>query len=144
MNPPGPQAAPAVQVLGASLLLRGSAVMNTQRAVRSLIAAHRREGIAPPPEIAALLRACDDAARELLAMSGTGQRDTTSVAVQPHSDLDNIGTREVAKILRISQRQAQRLTATLDARQLASRQWMFDRTAVLAYQQAQRESGRAA
>jgi hypothetical protein len=113
--------------------------VNTRRAIRSLIRAHEKERIAPPPDIVALLQACDRAAAQLPSVSESGHRDATSVVPLQSSLEDNIGTREAAMILQISQRHVQRLAATLDGRRLSSGTWVFDRSAVLAYAQAARE-----
>lgn len=137
-----PPPTPAVQVLGAGLVLQGSAVLNTLRAVKSLIRAHQREQIAPPPEVVALLRACERAAENLTAMSESRQCDTTSTLAQQDSSSQHIGTKEAAAMLGVTQRQAQRLAATLDGRRLASRAWVFDRDAVAAYARAQSENVR--
>lgn len=135
---------PAVQVLGAGLLVQGSALINIQRALRSLIRAHRRETIAPPPEFVVLLRACEDAVRNLHAQSGIRPHDTTSELPQPDSDCQHIGTKEVAHMLGVTQRHAQRLAPVLDGRRLASGAWVFDRDAVTAYLHAHHETRGAA
>jgi hypothetical protein len=139
-----PPRIPAVQVLGAGLLLQGSAVLNARRAVRSLIRAHQREQIAPPPEVVALLSACERAAENLEAMSASRHGDTTSSPAQQDSPSQHIGTKEAAAMLGVTQRQAQRLAATLDGRRLASGVWVFDRDAVAAYLRARNENGRTA
>jgi len=92
---------PAVQQLGAAVLLQGAALLDARRFVTLGIRAASRDGIAAPPRVALLLRA--------------------------------LTTREVATMLGLSHRQTQRMARTLEARQLRSGVYVYDRTAVDAY-----------
>ncbi len=55
-------AAPAVQRLGAAVLLQGAALLDARRFVKLDIRAASRDGTSVPPRIALLLRALTDAA----------------------------------------------------------------------------------
>ncbi|UGQ58967.1 hypothetical protein LSF60_05495 [Rhodococcus pyridinivorans] len=131
-----------MQVLGSALLLQGSSVLYVLRALKALIRAHAREQIAPPPEVLALLNACQAAVEHLETLSDSRHDDTTSALVQQDSS-QHIGTKEAAAMLGVTQRQAQRLAPTLEGRRLASGAWVFDRDTVAAYAHAINERNAA-
>jgi len=123
---------PAVQQFGDAVLLRGAATLDARRFVMLGIRAARRDGIAAPPRVALLLRALTDAAACPLAEQG--HADVPASPTGAASDArDTITTAEVATLLGLSTRQTRRLARTLDARQLRSGVYVYDRTAVDAY-----------
>lgn len=126
---------PAVQLLGAAVLLQGGAMMDVRALVKvGLRYAQSRDGIATPPRLLAVLAALDEAAEQLQGAPRSRQRDATPTVVQPHSELnEEIGTREAAIILGITARSTQRLAQTLDGTRLASGAFVFRRSAVEAY-----------
>ncbi len=122
---------PAVQQLGAAVLLQGAALLDARRFVTLGIRAASRDGIAAPPRVALLLRALTDSA----ALTDHGQCDVAPASAGALSDPSEppLTTREVATMLGLSHRQTQRMARTLEARQLRSGVYVYDRTAVDAY-----------
>jgi len=121
---------PAVQQLGAAVLLQGAALLDARRFVTLGIRAASRDGIAAPPRVELLLRALTDSA----ALTDHGHADGPAWPTGAASDAtDTITTAEVATLLGLSTRQTRRLARTLEARQLRSGVYVYDRTAVDAY-----------
>ncbi len=121
---------PAVQRLGSAVLLQGAALLDARRFVTLGIRAASRDGIAAPPRVALLLRALTDSA----ALIDRGHADGPALLTGAASDAtDTITTAEVATLLGLSTRQTRRLARTLEARQLRSGAYVYDRTAVAAY-----------
>lgn len=121
---------PAVQQLGAAVLLQGAALLDARRFVTLGIRAASRDGIAAPPRVALLLRALTDSA----ALTDPGHADGPALPTGAASDArDTITTAEVATLLGLSTRQTRRLARALEARQLRSGVYVYDRTAVDAY-----------
>jgi len=121
---------PAVQQLGAAVLLQGAALLDARRFVTLGIRAASRDGIAAPPRVALLLRALTASA----ALTDHGQCDVAPASAGALSDpSEPLTTREVATMLGLSHRQTQRMARTLEARQLRSGVYVYDRTAVDAY-----------
>jgi len=88
-------------------------------------------GLARVTHLQAVLAA---AAAEVRATSGTGQCDVAQVPARATCDpSEPLSTREAADLLGLSTRQTQRMARTLDARQLRSGVYIYDRTAVDAY-----------
>ena len=123
------------------VLLRGHAVIDAAIAVNATIKSLRREAIPPPRRLMILARALNLEA----AVARTRQND---VAVDPdQSALCEVDVlmepaltcREVAAVLNISLRQAQRLAPSLGARRVGGR-WLIDHAAV-ADLASQREAG---
>lgn len=126
-NPP-----PAVQQLGTAVLLQGAALLDARRFVTLGIRAASRDGIAAPPRVALLLRALTDASA--CPLTDPGREDGPAMPTGAASDAtDTITTAEVATLLGLSTRQTRRLARTLEARQLRSGVYVYDRTAVDAY-----------
>jgi len=126
-------AVPAVQRLGSAVLLQGPAVVDVWHLVALGVRAARRDGIglARVDHLQAVLAA---AAAEVRATSGTGQCDVAQVPARATCDpSEPLSTREAADLLGLSTRQTQRMARTLDARQLRSGVYIYDRTAVDAY-----------
>ena len=114
------------------IMLQGPAVTDAYYLVSVGLRAVRR-GTTPIPGRFLLLQAELAAAAAEVRASATGQHDGAPVAPQPHSaGEDNIGTGEAAKLLRLSNRQVQRLAADLDGRFIGGC-WVFDRLAVQSY-----------
>jgi hypothetical protein len=132
---PAPSTPPAVQVLGAAVLVQGPAVVD----LHSLVVAGvrettRRDGITPSARLSSLVSALETAARVVRAGSaGPG----TDVRHHPESAQWNpenvVDTREVAQMLDISERHARRLARTLGGRPSRAGVWSFDRRAVQAH-----------
>jgi len=133
---PAPSTPPAVQVLGAAVLVQGPAVVD----LHSLVVAGvrettRRDGITPSARLSSLVSALEAAARVVRAGSagpGTDVRDhPESAQWNPKDDL--VDTREAAQMLDVSERHVRRLGLTLSGRQSRAGVWSFDRGAVQAY-----------
>ncbi len=128
---------PAVQRLGSAVLLQGPAVVDVWHLVALGVRAAHRDGIglARVDHLQAVLAA---AAAEVRATSEPGQRHVAQLPVGALSDpSEPLGSKEVAAMLGVSPRQAQRMQAQLGARKLRSRVLIFDRGAVEAYLAAQ-------
>ncbi len=125
---------PAVQQLGAAVILQGAALIDARRFVALGIRAAWQDGIAAPPRVALLQQALTDAAAEVRAASALGHGDVAQLPTRAVSDpSEPLTTREVAAMLGIGVRQAQRMAGTLDARQLRCGRLLFNRGAVDAY-----------
>jgi len=123
---------PAVQQLGAAVLLQGAALLDARRFVTLGIRAARWDGIAAPPRVALLLRALTDAAA--CPLSEQGHADVPAMPTPAPSEMtETLSTSEVAEMIGCSPRQTRRLARTLEARQLRSGVYVYDRTAVDAY-----------
>ena len=121
---------PAVQQLGAAVLLQGAALLDARRFVTLGIRAASRDGIAAPPRVALLLRALTDSA----ALTDRGHADGPASPTGSASDAtDTITTAEVATLLGLSTRQTRRLARTLEARQLRNGVYIYDRLAIDAH-----------
>ncbi len=121
---------PAVQQLGAAVLLQGAALLDARRFVTLGIRAASRDGIPAPPRVALLLRALTDAA----ALTDHGHADVPAMPTPAPSEMtETLSTSEVAEMIGCSPRQTRRLARTLEARQLRSGVYVYDRTAVDAY-----------
>lgn len=124
---------PAVQKLGSALLLQGQDVVDAWRLVELGIQRAGRDGI-NPARLAPLRSALAAAAAEVRSMSGVGHADVRDEPSAPVSEpTAPLTTREVATMLDISPRQAQRLATTLEARRLRTGVLVFDRATVEAY-----------
>ena len=124
---------PAVQRFGSVVLLQGPAVLDVWHLVALGVRAAHRDGIglARVDHLQAVLAA---AAAEVRATSEPGQRDVAQVPARATCDpSEPLTTREVAVMLGVSPRQAQRMQAQLGARKLRSRVLIFDRGAVESY-----------
>lgn len=123
---------PPLQRFGAAILLQGSAVEDVHYLASAGLRGRRAGGAAVPRQYLQLQAVLAAAAAEVRA-AASGQHDGGPVAPQPHSaHEDNIGTAEAARILRLSNRQVQRLAADLDGRIIGGC-WVFDRLAVQSY-----------
>jgi len=125
--------APAVQQLGNAVLLQGPAVVDVWHLVALGVRAAHRDGIglARVDHLQAVLAA---AAAEVRATSEAGQCDVAQEPTRALSDpSEPLTTGEVATMLGLSPRQTQRMARTLDARQLRSGVYVYDRGAVDAY-----------
>ncbi len=124
---------PTVQKLGRAVLLQGQAVVDTHLVFELGIQRAGRDGI-NPARLAPLRSALAAAAAEVRATSGVGHADVRDEPSAPVSEpTAPLTTREVATMLDISSRQAQRLAATLEARRLRTGVLVFDRYTVEAY-----------
>jgi len=147
ITPDGRPPVPEVQILGENLLFRGGGVLEVLAGFNSRVREVRAYGAQPSPRLLGMQRAAAVAAHGILGqaelMSHPRQRDTTSTDVQQDSTQTvHIGTKEAAQMLGVTQRQAQRLAATLDGRQLANGHLVFDRLTVQAYALAARDNQR--
>ncbi len=123
---------PPLQRFGGMVMVQGQAVTDAYYLASVGLRAVRR-GTTPIPSRFLLLQAELAAAAAEVRASATGHNDGAPVAPQPHSTReDTIGTTEAASILRLSNRQVQRLAADLDGR-LIGGCWCFDRLAVASY-----------
>lgn len=111
--------------LGPAVLVDGDTLATLRWAVAVAVREKRRNGTRPGPILAAL----DHAAAQ--AMTAARQADIPAPAARPHSD-QWLTTEQVADRLGCSQRHAQRLAATLDARR-AGQQLLFDPDTVHEY-----------
>jgi len=133
MNPPNLErivTGPAVQQLGAAVLLQGAALLDARRFVTLGIRAASRDGIPAPSRVALLLRALTDSA----ALTDPGHADGPALPSGAASEMtETLSTSEVAEMIGLSARQTRRLARTLEARQLRNGVYVYDRTAVDAY-----------
>lgn len=134
--------APAVQRLGPAVLLQGPAVLEMMRlTILGARLRSQRDGIAMPESTRCLIQALADAAAEV---SPTRHDD---VASEPDpatwEQVTAMTTKEVAGMLQLSQRQAQRLAPALGGRKVGG-VVLVDRDAVLslAAQRADQEASR--
>ncbi len=126
-------AVPAVQRFGSVVLLQGPAVVDAWQLVALGVRAAKRDGIALA-RVAVLQGVLAAAAAEVRAASECGRGDVAQEPTRALSDpSEPLTTREVATMLGLSHRQTQRMARTLDARQLRSGVYVYDRTAVDAY-----------
>jgi len=101
-----------------ALLLTGDSITAVRYAVRVAIAARHRNGLRVPASLAELAAAVTD----------PGRTDTEPEPAQ-HDHTEMIDTREAARMLGCSNRQARRLAPLLGGRIHAGR-WLLDRDAV--------------
>ena len=129
---------PAVQRLGAAVLLQGPALAETAYLLHLGIRYRANiDGAVASDRQRALLRVLTDTAEATLAC---GHADThPPPGVAGSLTVGEIGTAEVARVLGITPRHARRLASDLDGRQVKGT-WLFDRHAVVAYATQRKET----
>lgn len=125
--------APAVQLLGDAVLLRGPAVIDAWYLLRlGIRETQRRDGITPGPRLRELLDALEHAAAQVRGVSARPDEDVPDQR-EHRSSREPIGSKEAAVLLDRSPRQVRRLARTLDARRAPGGAWTFDRQVVTEY-----------
>lgn len=118
---------PALQRLGAAVLLQDLALRDTYYLVSLAISYRKRQGIRPDVRVLALQT-------ELGAAVHADRLRHDDVAEAPIEQSQSIGTDEAAALLGMSRRQVQRIARSLDGqRSRPGTTWVFDRRVVVAY-----------
>ena len=134
---------PAVQRLGAAVLLQGPALAEVAY-LASLGLRHRAAVDGAPPSVRQrqLLRILADAAEASLALPPTpgGHADLAAGPdLEESMFVGMVGTAEAASVLGVSPRHVRRLARSLDGRRVKGA-WTFDRHAVVAYATQRKET----
>ncbi|WP_213575412.1 hypothetical protein [Rhodococcus sp. USK13] len=112
---------PTVQRFGGAVVLTGTAVSTTLRAILVQIRARKRNGLPDSGELSRIVDA-------LVSADGHADvRETPSVAT---SYEPSVPIEEAAKMLGLSTRQTRRLAPRLGGQQVAGR-WLLDRQSIL-------------
>lgn len=116
MTPP-----PTAQRVGDVVLLTGTAVSTTLRAILTQIRVRQRNGLPTSGELAQI--------REVL-MSVAGHSDLGETPSGASSVAPDVGIEEAAKMLGTSERHARRLAPRLGGKRIGGR-WLLDRDAII-------------
>jgi len=133
------EAPPDVQVLGSAAVISGRAAVDTYRVLAEGIRVVRtRDGITPPRSLQLALAALKVAAIAAQVGNGSDTADRTDVRDSgPAASLrtgEVIGLVDVARMLRLSERQARRRAGELGGWKRHPRApWQFDRGLVATY-----------
>lgn len=117
---------PALQRLGAAVLLQDIALRDAYYLVSLAISYRKRQGVRPDVRVLTLQA-------ELGAAVHEHRLRHDDVAKTPIKQSHSIGTDEAAALLGMSRRQAQRIASSLDGQLSGAGAWEFDRRTVEAY-----------
>ena len=124
---------PLVLKLGTAVLVQGEAVVDLHLLAEMGIRFARRDGIGSA-RLEPLRAVLAETATQVRSMSEAGHADVRAEPQPSESDMtEPLTTQEVATMLHIGRRQAQRMATTLDAHRLRTGVLVFDRATVESY-----------
>lgn len=135
---------PAAQQLGTAVLVQGAAVLDLWYLAALGVRVCRRDGLLPVDRLKPMLDVLA-ATATTVRQSSAGQVDVRPGLNSSESEhvLDKVTTAEVAQMLNVSHRQAQRITRQLGGRRGPGSALVVDRGAVEAHRQARQTDRRA-